>query len=104
MEQTQLEQQQQTLQAAANPEQIAERAYEIFLSRGGEHGRDQEDLFQVERELRSGQRNTQTSSLRRRRESSEHFVFLLALRTVVAPGLTCVVGFMAVHSRLLAYR
>ncbi len=55
MEQTQLEQQQQTLQAAGNPEQIAERAYEIFLSRGGEHGRDQEDWFQAERELRSGQ-------------------------------------------------
>ena len=42
MEQAQSEQR-PTPQAEPNPEQIAERAYEIFLSRGGEHGRDQED-------------------------------------------------------------
>ena len=35
-------------------EQIAKRAYEIFLSRGGDHGRDQEDWFQAEEELRLG--------------------------------------------------
>lgn len=35
-------------------EQIARRAYEIFLARGGEHGHDQEDWAQAERELRLG--------------------------------------------------
>jgi Protein of unknown function (DUF2934) len=32
-------------------EQIAARAYEIYLARGGEHGRDQDDWYQAEREL-----------------------------------------------------
>lgn len=32
--------------------EIAERAYEIFLCRGGAHGSDLEDWFQAERELR----------------------------------------------------
>jgi hypothetical protein len=36
-------------------EQIAARAYEIFIARGGEHGRDQEDWYQAEGELRLGQ-------------------------------------------------
>jgi hypothetical protein len=30
---------------------IARRAYERFQMRGGEHGRDQEDWFEAEREL-----------------------------------------------------
>jgi hypothetical protein len=34
--------------------QIAARAYEIFLARGGEHGRDAEDWYQAERELSLG--------------------------------------------------
>jgi hypothetical protein len=34
------------------PEQIARRAYERFEARGGEHGRDQEDWFSAEQELR----------------------------------------------------
>ncbi len=32
-------------------EQIAVRAYEIYLARGGEPGRDQDDWYQAEREL-----------------------------------------------------
>ena len=32
-------------------EQIENRAYEIYLSRGGENGSDQEDWFRAEREL-----------------------------------------------------
>jgi hypothetical protein len=31
----------------------ARRAYERFQIRGGEHGRDQEDWFEAERELNS---------------------------------------------------
>jgi Protein of unknown function (DUF2934) len=33
-------------------EQIARRAYERFEARGGEHGRDQEDWFNAEQELK----------------------------------------------------
>jgi hypothetical protein len=33
-------------------EQVARRAYERFEARGGEHGRDQEDWFGAEEELR----------------------------------------------------
>jgi hypothetical protein len=32
-------------------EHIAIRAYEIYIGRGAEHGRDLEDWFQAEREL-----------------------------------------------------
>ncbi|MCY1075646.1 DUF2934 domain-containing protein [Archangium lansingense] len=35
-------------------EQIAKRAYEIFLARGGGHGRHQDDWAQAERELKLG--------------------------------------------------
>ena len=35
-------------------EQIAERAYEIYQSRGGTDGQDMEDWLQAERELRRG--------------------------------------------------
>lgn len=35
-------------------EQIARRAYEIFLARGGTHGNPEQDWFQAERELRLG--------------------------------------------------
>ena len=35
-------------------EQIAARAYEIFLARGGQHGKHNEDWMQAERELRLG--------------------------------------------------
>lgn len=33
-------------------EEVRRRAYEIWLARGREHGRDQEDWWQAERELR----------------------------------------------------
>jgi hypothetical protein len=32
-------------------EEIARRAYEFFLARGGEHGRDLDDWLRAEREL-----------------------------------------------------
>lgn len=32
-------------------DQIAERAYAIYLERGGEHGLDEDDWLQAEREL-----------------------------------------------------
>ena len=35
-------------------EQIARRAYELFLARGGHHGRHEDDWFQAERELKLG--------------------------------------------------
>jgi hypothetical protein len=35
-------------------EQIARRAYEIFLARGGQHGHHEQDWQQAERELRLG--------------------------------------------------
>ena len=36
---------------------IARRAYEIYVSRGGEHGSDVEDWLQAERELASPRRD-----------------------------------------------
>ncbi len=38
------------------PESIAQRAYERFRMRGGEHGHDQEDWFEAERELNRTER------------------------------------------------
>jgi hypothetical protein len=35
-------------------EQIARRAYELFLSRGGQHGHHEDDWLQAERELKLG--------------------------------------------------
>ncbi len=35
-------------------EQIARRAYSLFLARGGSHGHHDEDWLQAERELRLG--------------------------------------------------
>ncbi|MCE9666197.1 DUF2934 domain-containing protein [Myxococcus stipitatus] len=35
-------------------EQIARRAYEIYLSRGGTHGNAEQDWHQAERELKLG--------------------------------------------------
>lgn len=35
-------------------EQIARRAYELFLARGGGHGRHEDDWMQAERELKLG--------------------------------------------------
>ena len=33
-------------------EQISQRAYDLWLQRGGEHGWDLTDLFQAEKEIR----------------------------------------------------
>jgi hypothetical protein len=38
---------------APTREQIAQRAYELFLARGGEHGRHEDDWLRAEQELRS---------------------------------------------------
>lgn len=38
--------------ASPSQEEIARRAYEIFLARGGEPGHEQEDWLQAESELR----------------------------------------------------
>jgi hypothetical protein len=38
------------------PDAIARRAYERFQARGGEHGLDQEDWFEAERELKGTER------------------------------------------------
>jgi hypothetical protein len=35
-------------------EEIATRAYEIYLARGGSHGADVQDWLQAERELTAG--------------------------------------------------
>ncbi|OJT21042.1 hypothetical protein BO221_29635 [Archangium sp. Cb G35] len=35
-------------------EQIARRAYELFLARGGDHGQHEQDWAQAERELKLG--------------------------------------------------
>ncbi|HYR54905.1 MAG TPA: DUF2934 domain-containing protein [Myxococcaceae bacterium] len=40
--------------SAATQEQIAVRAYEIFIARGQQDGRDLEDWLQAESELRLG--------------------------------------------------
>lgn len=42
-------------QAGVASEQIAARAYEIWVASGRPAGRDQEHWFQAERELRGGQ-------------------------------------------------
>ncbi len=41
-------------QQTLNREEIARRAYEIFLKRGGKHGSPMSDWLQAEAELRSG--------------------------------------------------
>lgn len=39
--------------AAVTDDEIARRAYDLFLSRGGAHGYDVEDWLQAERELKA---------------------------------------------------
>jgi hypothetical protein len=38
-------------QPRPSDDRVAARAYELFLQRGGEHGRDREDWLLAEREL-----------------------------------------------------
>ena len=40
--------------ASINEEDIAQRAYALFLARGGEHGHDLEDWLEAERSLQKG--------------------------------------------------
>lgn len=40
-----------TEQAAPSPGEIAQRAYELYLERGGNHGRDIDDWLEAERQL-----------------------------------------------------
>jgi hypothetical protein len=55
-------------------EQIAARAYEIYLARGGQHGRDIEDWTQAEQELTQSGAATGTPKVvkeaRRRRRAT----------------------------------
>ncbi|HEX5475471.1 MAG TPA: DUF2934 domain-containing protein [Vicinamibacterales bacterium] len=39
---------------AVDRDRIARRAYELYLRRGGDHGRDQDDWYDAERELVGG--------------------------------------------------
>jgi hypothetical protein len=41
----------------ASDEEVAIRAHEIFMNRGGEHGRDLDDWMQAKRELSPEQRS-----------------------------------------------
>jgi hypothetical protein len=43
-------------ESGASDEDISRRAYERFQTRGEEHGRDQEDWFEAEREVRGTRR------------------------------------------------
>jgi len=38
---------------AADPERISQRAYELYLQRGGSDGRDWDDWLEAERQLRN---------------------------------------------------
>jgi hypothetical protein len=50
---------------------VAKRAYEIYESRGGEHGRDFEDWLEAERQLRQGYRAAPVQTERRKRTRAE---------------------------------
>jgi Protein of unknown function (DUF2934) len=43
-------------------DRVALRAYELFLARGGQHGRDIEDWLEAEREIVSGNQARPTGS------------------------------------------
>jgi Protein of unknown function (DUF2934) len=61
-----------------NPDAVARRAYEIYQSRGGNHGADLDDWLEAERQLRPGPSDVTgpvTAKPRpRRRKSSEENV------------------------------
>lgn len=52
------------------PEQIAERAYQRYVERGGEPGREVEDWLEAERELRQSQDRPASESKTRGRKGS----------------------------------
>jgi hypothetical protein len=41
---------------SVDQDQVAKRAYERYLQRNGEHGRDQEDWLEAEREIRGSRK------------------------------------------------
>lgn len=45
---------QRTIKPLPSDDAIARRAYELFIRRGGEHGRDIEDWLLAKRELSAG--------------------------------------------------
>jgi hypothetical protein len=47
--------------------QVANRAFEIYVSRGGEHGHDVGDWFEAERQLRTELQSKKPSGKRSRR-------------------------------------
>ena len=59
-------------------EDVARRAYELFLARGGKHGSDMDDWLEAERQLSgagiSGQRAVKPTAARqkRRRGATSH--------------------------------
>lgn len=58
--------------APPSTHQIAQRAHEIYMARGGQHGRDLDDWLQAERELRpepepNGKTNGKTGTRSRKK-------------------------------------
>ncbi len=49
------------MEATENRDAVARRAYELFLSRGGEHGHDKEDWYRAEQEV-TGAANSDVSN------------------------------------------
>jgi hypothetical protein len=45
-----------TFETSPTPDEIAAEAHAIYLARGGEHGRDQDDWFEAERRLTARRR------------------------------------------------
>ena len=54
-----------------DPDRVAQRAYERYEARGREEGRDQEDWFEAERELRGGPSGSTTGGNSSDRNSNE---------------------------------
>ena len=47
----------QESESAPTPQQICERAFELYIQRGGMHGMDLDDWMQAERELQEKYKN-----------------------------------------------
>ncbi len=55
-------------ESTLDPKAVAERAYQLFQARGGEHGHDFEDWIRAEQELRKSKpRTTQANNARGKR-------------------------------------
>jgi hypothetical protein len=59
------------IQSGPDPDRIAQRAYERYTERGREEGRDQEDWFEAERELRERSSGSATRVTGRDRDSND---------------------------------